>query len=941
LKADDSDELRSRLNDLRSSDWRVRQSAAQALGALGEAGVGALDDLREAARRDSDYDVREAALVAVAALEKDPELLLEDLRAGLADTSNNVRRRTADLLAGAGQDEAATTALVERLEVEQDADVVDAIGRALRTLIGDAKLIELTLEFLASEDVMVAWRAIVLLAAASPDPDQRATLFAAIWPTLAKFAAYPPYVDQAFARLLEYAEPATVVDRMLAERNLPGRLALNYGVRDALESRWSTDSWSILGFYGDALRDPEERIRAEAADRLSYLALGMGPEHRTWVINVAREAVERYGSALSLLAALDGPDAAVTFLVAGVRTPTEATARALLLDAPQLLDQEWSERADDLLPFVLAGRESSDWRVRKATADLFTRHAAGIPRMEFDSVETALDALTRDSDADVRQSAEIALIGVRDQKRRTDTRPLVELLSKEEAEGEQAVQDAITKLIELRTPDALRPLVRAWGRWIGLRDRSGLVEFAAEKLRSSPHAVIPLLDQLEQGLPQADELDVRLQRQAVPREVADAVEGAVAGRKLSAAQDEQLREWLAGGGGRTQSAALDGNGFGGSGRPLAKEAKAAALALLEVAREERSVLVRQRVSRQLAEMSDERFFDDRSREMHELICSELRKHAIPILGRRLEHEEDSTIRENIAHVLGNLGGREAVDVLARAIVGEERKTSNRQQLLARYYLEPSRERSDQAATILHGAVAEAKRTLRLLQWLNGAFFVVALGILVTGITLAVVGNSNLVRAIGGAAGLTGFLALLLQLIREPLVRIQNAVTRLVQVETAFASFIWELNLNGTYIQSQYVAEGILSDDEIAATVARIEQAMHLAMDLVARYAEEGHVPAPPRLTTVVPSSGGPGNALSVYGSCLSAVGGNGARKHACRVAINHVPVAAADAVWSDSIVSFTLPQSLPGKVKDGEAVWISLFVNGHETNAVPFRLASP
>jgi hypothetical protein len=65
------------------------------------------------------------------------------------------------------------------------------------------------------------------------------------------------------------------------------------------------------------------------------------------------------------------------------------------------------------------------------------------------------------------------------------------------------------------------------------------------------------------------------------------------------------------------------------------------------------------------------------------------------------------------------------------------------------------------------------------------------------------------------------------------------MANLVQVETAFTSFIWELNLNGTYIQSKYVAKGESHDEDIKQTVDRIEGAMNLAMILVAVYTEEG------------------------------------------------------------------------------------------------------
>ena len=65
------------------------------------------------------------------------------------------------------------------------------------------------------------------------------------------------------------------------------------------------------------------------------------------------------------------------------------------------------------------------------------------------------------------------------------------------------------------------------------------------------------------------------------------------------------------------------------------------------------------------------------------------------------------------------------------------------------------------------------------------------------------------------------------------------MANLVQVEAAFTSFSWELNLNGACIQRKYVAKGELHDQGFKQTVDHIEGAMNLAMNLVAVYTEEG------------------------------------------------------------------------------------------------------
>jgi hypothetical protein len=288
-------------------------------------------------------------------------------------------------------------------------------------------------------------------------------------------------------------------------------------------------------------------------------------------------------------------------------------------------------------------------------------------------------------------------------------------------------------------------------------------------------------------------------------------------------------------------------------------------------------------------------------------------------------------------MLGNIGGREAVDALTRAVVGEERTRAARQELLAKYYLEPSKAHSDEAAKILGGAVEDAKRTLKLIQGLNIAVFVVGMLLLTTGVLTSVFSQDAATRLVGGLTGLGGLAGVLTQLIKNPLDRIQNALANLVQLETAFTSFIWELNLNGTYIQSQYVAEGILTDDEIAQTVGRIEAAMNLAMNLVAVYTFEGRQRVVTRINTLSPAVGGSGATIRISGQHLH---GDSSQKKTREgiITLNHVPIEAEDVSWDEHQVTFKLPGKLPAlKIEEG-TVWVSLLVDGMETNALPFHL---
>ncbi len=254
------------------------------------------------------------------------------------------------------------------------------------------------------------------------------------------------------------------------------------------------------------------------------------------------------------------------------------------------------------------------------------------------------------------------------------------------------------------------------------------------------------------------------------------------------------------------------------------------------------LVVRRRIVRMLSEMSDERFFEGEGR-LHSSILAELRNHAIPILAGRLPEEDDVVVRESIARLLSRVGGREAVAAITRAIGSEERTRKFRQDLLATYYLDPSKKRGEQAAQILEGAVSEAERTMRMLQGLNILLFAAGLLMIGVGITAALIGDEMISRVLGMTAALGSLGGLIVQLIRNPLERIQSSVARLVQIETAFTSFIWELNLNSTYIQSLYVADGKLREETIAKTVGRIEQAMELTMRLVSIYgSDQGYEP---------------------------------------------------------------------------------------------------
>jgi len=363
----------------------------------------------------------------------------------------------------------------------------------------------------------------------------------------------------------------------------------------------------------------------------------------------------------------------------------------------------------------------------------------------------------------------------------------------------------------------------------------------------------------------------------------------------------------------------------------------------QVSDHERQSVVNRRIARQLADMSDPAFFEDvkkNRKQEYRLICADLKKHAVPVLLRRLpREEEDLEIREHTVRMLGYTGGREGVDALARQLVSKEKRRKARQELLDKYYLKPSLKRSQEAADILNGTIEESKRTLRILQWLNVAVFMVGLTLLAVGLYVSLNSESGASQSVGALSAIGGFTGMIALLIRDPLDRIQNSMANLVHVETAFTSFIWELNLNGTYVQSLYVKKGKLADKEIAETAQRIEKSMESTMHQVAVHTERGE----PRLVTCLnrlePVAGIFPLRVTLYGQQLR---GDSAQKveRSGMVAIDHRPVQVENLSWQENQVAFDLPDlsDLFATEPDKSKVMISLFVDGMETNALPFHV---
>ena len=891
-----SDSIDSLVAKLADPEWMNRQAAARSLAQLGPEAEAALSALWQTLLTDDDLDVRQSVAEAIIAVQEDASELIARIVHGFQSQTYSER------------------------------DAAAMLGRNLPAGEKERLLTEL-------------WGALQLL-----QPHQGQLIY------------------DIFLWIVENTDDnKAIVTRILDNKSIKSwkkcHLLLSPGVRDALDERWMLNVEEILEVILESFdsQQPETRIDAidfladrtadipddKRSDVLQKVLIALNDEDRAvrdsaiyylvedsyyfsdsmrdTVLQALWRCLREYGQG-GVASIQIGGDPAVDQLLDDSMVPDTIKGDTLLRN-PEALQRVWSQDKEKILPLILEALENLSWDTRQAAAVWLGQQADNIPAGLYQMVADALLRRLDDEDADVLRSANAALQRLRAQEKDT-TQDLVHILEiGDEPEQISAIKALVEKAGRQRTREPLRSLLQEWVSWIAYGNKPLLVETAAEQMSKSPFAVQPLVDELEKKVQPSDDLKGWIRSQILgpfklgtDEVIALLEDKSDSCRALMAAASD--KRW--------------------SRKKLAEE-MVEALVLEELGL--RQLEIHRSVARQLARMSDPRFFDPELQDKWDDIKIELNRHAVPVLARRLPREQDFDIRASMARTLGNVSGREAVEALAQAVVGEERTQTRRQELLSKYYLEPSKARSEEAALILRGAVDEAKRTLRILQGLNIAVFVVGLATLIGGLLVAFLMTDGTTRVAGVLAGVGGFLGVIVQLIRDPLNRIQNAMANLVQIETAFTSFIWELNLNGTYIQSQYVAEGILTDNEVAQTADRIENAMSMTMNLVAVYTEEGRQRIVTRINSLSPAVVQAGDVITIYGQHLQ--GDSSQKKERTgMIAINHAMLQVEDVEWDDHEVKFKLPEEMPDLNASGETVWVSLFIDGMETNALPLLVAN-
>jgi hypothetical protein len=625
-------------------------------------------------------------------------------------------------------------------------------------------------------------------------------------------------------------------------------------------------------------------------------------------------------------------------------------ASHLLLNSPtgrELFTNWWNDNPSKALDVVLRASirsEYSPWEeFQKPALMWIAEHADHLPQKSYHKVITTLEKYLLDTEDDPNQEIfRETLTKLRKGQGLDQITPYFVNLTNPDLAEEYRLGDVdnlikIAREQERREP--IRRLIEAWVQWISGRQYPLLVEKTADALCMTPLAVLPLVQELSTRWEELRHLEDQLEEMREQIALRSAPDMDVPSDSILPEKYEMT------------------NGF-----------------------RQGMLRVVQRILQLLARMSDARYFGgDRTRSIsvetseqasadrvrpvdlyriYQENKSELASYAIPELSRRLLNESDSDSRESIAYILGNVGSDRAVEALARAVVGEERIRAARQQLLDEYYLKPSKKQSEEAAEMLRGAIEAARRTLNILQALNIAVFAVGLIVLTVGLLIAMLQQDSGQRAIGGLAAFGGLVAVLTQMVNNPLNRIQNAIANLVQLETAFTSFLWEVNLNSTFIQSRYVAEGILEGQEIEAAENRVIQARQNTMQLVQTHTEEGNPRVLTRLIRIAPASQQLGGRITIYGLHLNGdeteqpnpvnltsvnrriddIRGNANSKG--MIALNHTPIQASNVRWTNEYVSFQLPSSLSNAQGTDVTVWVSLFVDGMETNALPLHVVT-
>jgi hypothetical protein len=309
---------------------------------------------------------------------------------------------------------------------------------------------------------------------------------------------------------------------------------------------------------------------------------------------------------------------------------------------------------------------------------------------------------------------------------------------------------------------------------------------------------------------------------------------------------------------------------------------------------------------------------------------------IPQLSRLLINESNLDLREGIAQLLGNIRSNTSIAAMIKALSGQDQRSG----ILDKYYLQPSQKRSEAAAKTLNDVSEKAKDTLKITQILNIIVFGIGVVVLAAGLVGGILFDNIGARFASVVAGLGGLTGVIFYLVRDPLNRIQNAMSNLAQIETAFNTYIWEMNLSDTFIQSQYLANGILTEDEIAQTTRKVEGVSCSTLNQIETFTELGNENQCGQITNIYPPIVQAGTEVVIKGQFNLLKGEKNAKGQI--IAFNHkqklVDLTAKDINANE--ITFTLPENVVNSDTPETTVWVSIVTDFGLTNPYPLQITS-
>jgi HEAT repeat protein len=682
-----TDAINDLLTKLSSASWNERETAAATLALLGETAKDALPQLRNQLIEDDDSDVRAAIVRAIAKIEQDKGVVVKEMLGSLGHGDWEVRGAAAEVLGSLGTvAKDALASLWTRLFTEDDDDVAENVARAIASIDEDKSgLVSKCIQFLqegGSKKPQAAARVLAYMTPASSEKGKAAdALLAAI-----KNSDDENFVQIGLKSLIKFV-PSTVdlINNLLDDPKIDAakksNLILTPELAESLDQVWHTKSSVIVPLLVSQLGPEDLGNREGAIEWLTNKSEDLPTQFIDPIVTGLSQSFKKQGLGFSLLQKLGGPAISEQLLNDKQISP-EIVGQTLLTEAQEVLTRKWNEDKPSVLPVILATLTSRNWPVMTAALTWLKDRAGEIPHGAHDNVVEALTRLQNPRiHPEVRNIAEAALIQLRQQERDIKTTPFIDVIRG--SGKEDAKIEAIARLVEMGTRDALRALVNEWVQWI-VRGEKALVEVTADVMRATPIAVQPLVDQLLHGWQPDTEFKSEIRAQLMPIEIRDVLQRVYDGSRFeSIAEKELVNEWLL----TIESSSekiIDLKKAASLNKWPAERLTKEVIDIL-VAKEiqSRGQKVQFRITKQLADMSDPKFFEEDATSNHKRIRDELKRHAVPVLGRRLPKEENVEIRESMAQALGYIGGRESIDALSRAVAGEERLRTSRQELLAK------------------------------------------------------------------------------------------------------------------------------------------------------------------------------------------------------------------------------------------------------------------